>query len=53
MIIETTKDLVTLKKMRDATIKHLERLDDIGGLDDIKNELLKIEIRIEELEKEK
>lgn len=50
MIIETTKDLVTLKKMRDATIKHLERLEDIESLEDIRNELVKIEMRIVELE---
>ena len=50
MIIETTKDISALKKMREATIKHLERLDDIDGLDDIRSELLRIEARILELE---
>ena len=53
MVIETTKDLKSLRRMREATIKHLERLMDIGGFDDIKQDLERIEKRISELEKPK
>lgn len=52
MNIETTKDLKMLVKMRDATISHLQRLEDIEAHEDIKNELLRIELSIEKLEKE-
>jgi len=45
MNIETTKDLNMLLKMKAATMSHIERLEDIAGLEDLKADLERIEIR--------
>lgn len=52
MNIETTKDLNMLLKMKAATMSHIERLEDIAGLEDLKADLERIEMRILELKPE-
>lgn len=49
MIIETTKDLTTLLKMREVTLIHMGCLEDVEGYADLKHELTRIESRIREL----